>query len=143
MDRKQIIMNFSLPPGLDDLEVMVASVIENLPEELVEQCEDLEFRVEDFPEESLETELGIDDPYELLCLFRSGKEISPGVQKKTPDGEDVLLVYRRPLLDMWCENQEDLMSLLRTVIIEEIGKNFEFSEDDIEDMAERHYQGLL
>jgi hypothetical protein len=28
-------------------------------------------------------------------------------------------------------------------MIEEIGKNFNFSEDEIDDMSERHFQGLL
>ena len=44
---------------------------------------------------------------------------------------------------MWCETQEDLQSLIRQVMIEELGRHFEFSDEDIEDMTERHYQGML
>ncbi len=143
MDRKQIIMNFSAPPGSDDLEVMAASVIDNLPEEMDDFCEDITVVIEEFPDETLEAELDLEDPYELLAFYKSGKEISPGVEKKSVGDDDVLLVFRRPLLDMWCENQEDLMGLLRQVIIEELGKNFDFSDEEVEEMLERHYQGML
>ena len=143
MDRKQIIMNFSTPPGSDDLEVMAASVIENLPEEMDDFCEELEVVIEDFPDEALEDELELDDPYELLAVYRSGKEISPGVEKKSVGDDDRLIIFRRPLLDMWCENQDDLMGLLRQVIIEELGKTFDFSDEEVEDMLERHYQGMF
>jgi predicted Zn-dependent protease with MMP-like domain len=46
-------------------------------------------------------------------------------------------------LDMWCESGEDLAAVLRQVMIEEIGKGFDFSEDDIDEMNARHYQGAL
>ncbi|MBK7361802.1 MAG: metallopeptidase family protein [Micavibrio sp.] len=72
-----------------------------------------------------------------------GKEISPGVEKKTANDDDVLVIYRRPLLDMWCESCDDLLGLLRQVMIEELGRHFDFPDDEIEEMARRHYQGML
>lgn len=143
MDRKQIIMNFSVPPADDDLKVMARSIIEALPEELGEYIEDLEVLVEEFPDETIESEMELEDSYELLALYKSGKEISPGVEKKEQGEDDQLVLYRRPILDLWCESQDDLSGLLRQIIIEEIAKNFEFSDDDTEDMIERHYQGML
>jgi predicted Zn-dependent protease with MMP-like domain len=44
---------------------------------------------------------------------------------------------------MWCETGEDLNLLVRQALIEELAHNFEFSEDEIDDMARRHYQGML
>ncbi|MCB1721294.1 MAG: metallopeptidase family protein [Alphaproteobacteria bacterium] len=143
MSAKQIIMNFTVPPSIDDLNVMAASILESLPEELLEFCDSLAISLDEFPDETLEQELELEDTYELLALYRSGKEISPGVEKKTANDEDVLVLFRRPILDMWCEIGEDLGSLLRQVMIEELGKYFDFSEDEIEEMSERHYQGML
>lgn len=140
---KQIIMNFSVPPGSDDLEVMANSIFESLPEELLEFCDGLALIIEDFPDETTEQELDLEDPYELMALYKSGKEISPGVEKKTANDDDVMFLYRRPVLDMWCETGDDLGTLLRQVMIEELGKHFDFSDDEIEEMAERHYQGML
>ena len=143
MSAKQIIMNFSVPPSPDDLEVMAAAVMETLPEEMLEFAEGVAVCLEDFPDEATEQELELDDPYELLALYKSGREIAPGVEKKTANDDDVLLLYRRPLLDMWCESGDDLGALLRQVMIEELGRHFDFSDDEIAEMAERHYQGLL
>ena len=143
MDAKQIIMNYTAPPGLDDLEALANSILDSLPEELMDFCEGIAIQVEDFPDEATEQELDLDDPYDLLALYKSGKEISPGIEKKTANDDDVLIVYRRPVLDMWCETCEDITPLMRQIMIEELGRHFDFSDDEIEDMSERHYQGML
>ncbi|MFA5591818.1 MAG: metallopeptidase family protein [Micavibrio sp.] len=136
-------MNFSLPPSQDDIETMAKGIVESLPEEILEHCEDLAIMVEDFADDATQAEMDLDDPYDLVALFRSGKEISPGVERKVANDDDVLIFYRRPILDLWCETQDDLTSLLREVMIEELAVNFDFSEEEIEEMAARHYQGML
>lgn len=143
MSAKQIIMNFSTPPSSDDLEVMATSILETLPEEILEFCEGIELIIEELPDETLEQELDLTDAYDLLALYRNGKEISPGVEKKAANDDDALVVFRRSILDMWCETGDDLNALLRNIIIEELGKYFDFSDDEIEEMSERHYQGML
>lgn len=143
MDQNRIIMNFSAPPGADDIETMANDILENLPEEILEHCETLAIEVQEFADDATQAEMELDDPYELVALFRSGKEIAPGVQRKVANDDDVLILYRRPILDIWCETEEDLTNLIRTVMIEELGQNFEFSEDDIAEMSARHYQGML
>ena len=122
---------------------MAREVLDTVPEELVGFCEDMGIVVEEFPDSVVEQELELEDPYELLVLYRSGAEISPGVTKKSTDAEDTMIVYRRALLDLWCETGDDLAALLRQAIIEEIGQNFDFSEEEVEDMVGRHYQGML
>lgn len=136
-------MNFTTPPSAEDLLVIARAVIETLPDELAEDCEDLGVEIEEFPDEALEQELGLENPYDLLAMFRSGKEISPGVQKKIANDDDVLLLFRRPILDLWSETGEDLNALVREVMIEEIARAFEFSDQDIKNMLKSHYQGLL
>ncbi len=143
MDRKQIIMNFSYPPSIEDMEVIALEALENLPEELLEFCEDLGVLVEDFPDEATESELDLDDPYDLLAVYKSGKEISPGVEKLTAKEDDVLILYRRPILDLWCETGDDLNVTVRQVMIEEVGRHFEFSDHEIDEMIRRHYQALI
>ncbi len=143
MERQDIIMSFSLPPSPEDLEAIAKSVFDHLPEEILELCEDMAIRIDEVADETLETELDLEDPFELVCLFRSGNEISPGVIKKVANDEDVLVIFRRPLLDLWCETSEDLNLLMRQVMIEELGQNFDFSEDEISEMTRRHYQGMF
>lgn len=143
MDRQQIIMNHSTPPSTDDLLVIAQGALETLPDELAELCESLTVLVEDFADDTILDEMELEDPYELLALYRSGKQISPGVESKVANDDDAIILFRRALLDMWCETGEDLNILVRQAMIEELAHNFEFSEEDIDDMARRHYQGML
>ncbi|PJF38223.1 MAG: hypothetical protein CUN55_18105 [Phototrophicales bacterium] len=139
----QIIMNFSVPPSLDDLDVIASQQLELMPEELTDYVDNLAVQIEDIPDEATEVEMELDDPYELLALYKSGKQIAPGVEKKSANDDDVLILYRRPILDLWCETGDDLTSVVREVMIEEIAAQYDFSEDDIEEMTARHYQGML
>lgn len=141
--RQQIIVNFSAPPSADDLAVIARCAVETLPDELVECSRDLQLRIEEFPDTATEQELGLEDPYDLLALFHAGGEIAPGVQRKICNDDDVLVLYRRPILDMWCEGGEDLALMVRQIVIGELGEQFDFTEDEIEEMASRHFQGLL
>lgn len=143
MEQHRIIMNFSAPPSTEDVETIAGEILATLPEEILEYCENLAIQVEDFPDEATQAEMELEDPYELVALFRSGKEISRGVQRKVANDDDVLLLYRRPILDLWCETQEDLTNLIREIMIEELGNNFDFSEDEIEEMTARHHQGMF
>jgi len=143
MDQHQIIMNFSAPPSSDDIQNIASEQLDLMPDELSDHIDDLEITIEDMPDESTEAELELDDPYELVALYKSGKEITPGVEKKSAKDDDVLVLYRRPILDVWCESGEDLTSVIRDIMIEEIASNFDFSDDDIEAMTAQHYQGML
>ncbi len=143
MERERIIMNFSVAPSAEDIEVMAMGALESLPEQLTELCDGLAVKVEDFPDEVIQHDLELEGPYELLAYYKNGSQIAPGVTKKTANDDDVLLIFRRPLLDAWCESGEDIGILLRQVMIEEIATNFDFQENDIEDMIARHLQGML
>ncbi|MCB9989457.1 MAG: metallopeptidase family protein [Rhodospirillales bacterium] len=143
MDRQQIIMNFTVPPSIEDVEIITRTALENLPEELMEFCDGLALKVEDIADEITQTEQDIDDPFDLIALFCNGSQISPGVQSKVANDDDIIIIYRRPLLDLWCESGEDLNVLVRQALIDELGANFDFSEDEIEEMSRRHFQGML
>lgn len=143
VDRHQIIMQFTAAPTLDDLTSIATAHLETLPEELLEKCNDLTVQIDEFPDTATEQDMGTNDPYDLLALFRPSSQISPGVTKKVAQGDDVLVLYRRPILDMWCEGGEDLNHLVRQIMIGELGDCLEFSESEIDEMINRHYQGLL
>ena len=140
---QQIIMNFSVPPSPDDLVVMANEQLENLPDELLEFFEELTVQVEEIPDEATEADLELEDPYDLLALYKAGKELAPGVETKAANDDDVIILYRRSILDLWCETGENLNQIVRDAMIEEIGNHFDFSEDEIEEMSQRHYQGML
>lgn len=145
MSNQQIIMNYTLPPSYDDLQVLTRGILDNLPEEIQDKCgeDDIDIQIEDMVDETQEQELGLEDPFDLTVQFKSNKEIAPGVQRKTTSGNHVMVLYRRAILDAWCDLGDDLTTLLRQMIIEEMGRHFEISDDDIDEMIQRHHQGLL
>jgi predicted Zn-dependent protease with MMP-like domain len=44
---------------------------------------------------------------------------------------DTIFLYRRAILDYWCEGTDDLRAVVRHVLIHEIGHHFGFSDDDM------------
>jgi predicted Zn-dependent protease with MMP-like domain len=43
----------------------------------------------------------------------------------------MIFLYRRPILEYWCETDEDLADLIRHVLIHEIGHHFGLSDEDM------------
>ncbi|MCB1556775.1 MAG: metallopeptidase family protein [Alphaproteobacteria bacterium] len=143
MERQEIIMSFTVPPSAEDLAAIAREALEALPEELSSFCEDLTLAVEELADEALEDELDLDTPFDLPALYRKGSQIAPGVQSKVANDDDVLILFRRALLDLWCESGEDINILIRQVMIEELAGNFDFSDAEITEMTRRHFQGLF
>ena len=44
---------------------------------------------------------------------------------------DMVFLFRRPILDYWCETGEDLKHVIRHVLIHEIGHHFGLSDEDM------------
>ena len=125
------------PPSLEDLDAIAAAVFAEIPEELRRHAADVVIRIEDFPDEDTEREMGLESPFDLLGLYR-GSAMDIHAYGGVPGGVDMILLYRRPILDYWCETGEDLAGLVRHVLIHEIGHHFGLSDDDmsrIEDEA--------
>ena len=90
---------------------------------------------EDFPDEETEREMGLESPFDLLGLYR-GVDLARKSVSSTQQDVDMIFLYRRPLLDYWCETGEDLGHLVKHVVIHEIGHHFGFSDADMEAIEE-------
>ena len=140
---RSIIMNFQSPPSLEDMSTLAEACLETIPDELVEYCDDLEIVMEDFPSTEVETEMDLDDSFELLALYRNHSEKIPGVEDKNGQSQPVLILYRRPILDTWCETEDDLSGLMRHVIVYEVAQANGFSEAEAEALAAQHHPSQL
>ena len=80
-------------------------------------------------------EMGLESPFDLMGLYRG---VSLGDKSVThmPTDVDHIFLYRRPLLDYWCETGEDLTRLVRHLMVHEIGHHFGFSDEDMERLEE-------
>ena len=122
---------FTEPPSLSDIEEIAAQAFNTIPEELGRHVGDVVIHVEDFPDAETEQEMGLESPFDLLGLYRGVDLAHKSVGQVSSDIDHIFL-YRRPLLDFWCETGEDLTHVVRHVLIHEIGHHFGLSDDDME-----------
>mgnify|MGYP003668339276 CR=1 FL=1 len=123
---------FTTAPSLDDIEGIARAAFDTLPETFRSLVGGIVFRIDDFPDPDTEREMGLQSPFDLLGLY-SGVPVGEkdaGMQT----APDMIFLYRRPLLDYWCETEEDLTHLVRHVLIHEIGHHFGLSDEDMEQL---------
>jgi predicted Zn-dependent protease with MMP-like domain len=120
-----------LPPSLAEFEDIAERAFATVPAELRRHVGAVVIQVEDFPDEETETEMELETPFDLLGLYR-GVALTHKSVGDLGDDIDMIFLYRRPLLDYWCDSGEDLVQVVRHVLIHEIGHHFGFSDEDME-----------
>jgi predicted Zn-dependent protease with MMP-like domain len=124
------IMTEHLPPSLADLEELAQRALETIPLRLKRHLGPVVIRVEEFPDEETEEAMGLDSPFDILGLYRGVALPHKSISDPRPN-VDMVFLYRRPILDYWCETGEDLTRIVRHVLIHEIGHHFGFSDEDM------------
>ena len=124
------------PPSLAEIEALAARALAAVPAEFKAQLGPLVIRVAEFPDAETERAMHLDSPFDLLGLYRGVALPHKSVSDPLPQ-IDMIFLYRRPLLDYWCETGEDLFEIVRHVLIHEIGHHFGFSDDDMEEIEGR------
>jgi predicted Zn-dependent protease with MMP-like domain len=119
------------PPTLADIERLANAALQTVPRRLRRQLGPVVIRVEEFPDEEIEAEMELESPFDIMGLYRGVALPHKSVSDPRPS-IDMIFLYRRPILDYWCETGEELGHLVRHVLIHEIGHHFGFSDDDME-----------
>ncbi len=132
MDQRQ-----TFAPDAATIERLAEAAIARLPEGFRRHLDGVVLRIEEFGDEEVLKELGIEDPFQLSGLY-TGRPI--GEQSSMLSGElpAMIHLYRRPLLDEWAETGVSLEELVTHVIAHEVGHHFGFSDEEmhaIEDSA--------
>src|SRR5579862_7336086 len=117
----------STPPTLAEIELLAAEAFATIPDELRRHVANVPIRVEDFPDEETEQEMGLESPFDILGLYR-GVALPRQSILDVRTRPDMIFLYRRPILDYWCEEGLDLTAVIRHVLIHEIGHHFGFSD---------------
>jgi len=128
---------FSEPPSLADLEAIALEARDRLPEPFRAMVAHVPVLIEDFCEdEEILADLGIDSPWDLSGLYSGTAEPHKTTGHIAQDTDRIFL-FRRPLLDEWCDSGVDLAVLIRHVLIHEIGHHFGFSDADMHEIEDR------
>ncbi len=126
---------YTTAPNLAEMEAVAREAFAGIPSTLRRHVNDVIIRVDDFPDDETMEEMECESPFDLLGLYR-GVDLSRRSVLDTPQDVDMIYLYRRPILDYWCETGEDLTHLVRHVLIHEIGHHFGLSDDDMERIEE-------
>ena len=124
-------MKARLAPDIADMERIADAAFRRIPEALRRHVDGVMIRIDEFPDEETEREMGLESPFDLLGLYR-GVSIDRKSVSDTATDIDMIFLYRRPILDYWCETGEDLERVVRHVLIHEIGHHFGLSDADME-----------
>lgn len=124
---------FTTAPTLEELEIVAARAADTIPAQLRAHVRNVLIRVEDFPDEETERDMELESPFDLLGLYRGVAMTHASITEPRLE-PDLIFLYRRPILDYWCETGEDLDHLVRHVLIHEIGHHFGFSDADMEEL---------
>ncbi len=122
---------YTTPPDLDTIEQIARSAFETVPQRLRSRVDGVVFRVVEFPDEATCRAMELSSPFDILGLYH-GVPFGEKSVDYAPQDVDMIFLYRRPLLDYWCESGEDLEHLIRHVLIHEIGHHFGLSDRDME-----------
>jgi len=118
-------------PTAADIDALARAAFAQLPASFRRLCEGLVIQVVDFPDDETLDEMGVESEFDLLGLFRGrGLPNRPAVEE-TGAMPNMIWLYRRPLLDFWCEGEDTLGAVVAHVLIHEIGHHFGLSDADM------------
>jgi predicted Zn-dependent protease with MMP-like domain len=85
-------------PSLDDFAALARAAFAALPGKFRRLAEDVVLRIDDFPDDEVLEELGLEDPFELTGLYQGVDLARRSVLDPSPAPARVFL-YRRAILD--------------------------------------------
>jgi predicted Zn-dependent protease with MMP-like domain len=126
-----------IAPSLEDMAALAQAVFDALPPPIRAAAGKVEFRIDDFADEEVLSELGIEDPFELSGLYHGVDRLRASVLDPIPHISRVFL-FRRPIIDEWAERGDvTLGEIIAHVLIHEIGHHMGLSDNDIAAIEER------
>ena len=119
-------------PTLEDMEALADAAFARLPPTFRRLCEGLVIQVVDFPDDDTLDEMEAESEFDLLGLFRGQGLAHRGALDETGQLPNMIWLYRRPLLDYWCDGDDTLEAVVTHVLVHEIGHHFGLSDADME-----------
>ena len=124
-------------PSLSDIEALAAEAFADLPEQFRALCGEIVIRIDEWADDETLNALNIRDPLDLMGLFR-GTAVT--LDPMTGQEANAIHLYRRAILDYWCEREETLGAVVSHVLVHEIGHHFGLSDGDMDAIERRGHE---
>jgi len=125
-----------LPASADEIETLARTALARLPAQFREHLGDVVLLVEEFADDALLAEMGIEDPFDLTGVYEGVPlhEKSIGDSGRLPDR---IRLFRQPILDEWiARGDETLEHLVAHVLVHEVGHHFGLSDEAMHALEE-------
>ncbi|GLR47922.1 metallopeptidase family protein [Sphingomonas astaxanthinifaciens] len=126
---------FGPAPSFEEIEAIARQSLDRLPEPFAATAREIVLRIEEFAEEEILAEMGIEDPYDLTGLY-VGRPLTERSVDESGRFPDQVFLYRAPILLEWMEGEDSLEHLVAHVLIHEIGHHFGLSDEDMHALEE-------
>jgi predicted Zn-dependent protease with MMP-like domain len=122
-------MTDPIAPSLDDFERIASEAWAALPDSFRALAGDVVFRIQDFADEDMLAELGIEDSFELTGVY-TGPDLFERSIEDASRMAPMVILYRRAILNEWVERGDvGLAALIAHVLVHEIGHHFGLSDE--------------
>ncbi len=117
-------------PSLAAFEVLADDVFRRLPRRFRDLCADLVIQIDDFPSREVLRKMRARGPFDLLGLFH-GVSLPFRSESAPVQMPNMIWLYRRPIIDYWAAHDETLGTIVKHVLVHEIGHHFGLSDADM------------
>lgn len=119
------------PPSIDDLAAIAERAFARLPARFRRAVAAVPVLIEEFPDDDVQAEMAVETPFDILGLYQ-GVDLASKSVFDAPGDIDRIFLYRRPILDYWCETGEALSHVVAHVLVHEIGHHLGLSDADMD-----------
>ncbi|HEX8300681.1 metallopeptidase family protein [Sphingomonas sp.] len=117
-------------PDAATIEALARDALARIPEPFAGHLADVVLIVEEFADDETLDAMGIEDPFDLTGLYH-GRPIGEKSAFESGALPDRIHLYRRPLLEEWCQTGVSLDALITHVVVHEVGHHFGLSDADM------------
>lgn len=128
--RQPMTRRFDHPPTADEIGAIARAALDALPSPFAGHLRHVVLQVDEYADEPLLAELGIDHPLDLTGVYE-GIPIGDRSAETSGTLPDRIRLFRQPILAEWAEEGEPFEHLVRHILIHEAGHHFGLSDEDM------------
>ena len=121
---------FDNPPSAEEIEAIAREAMQRLPEPFAAHLAEVVLQVDEYADEALLAELGIEHPLDLSGVYE-GIPIGQRSVETSGTLPDRIRLFRQAILAEWAEDGEPFEHLVRHILIHEVGHHFGLSDADM------------
>ena len=127
---------FDHPPTAEEIEAIAREALRKLPEPFASYLPHVVLQVDEYAEDEMLSELGIEHPLDLTGVYE-GIPISQRSVDTSGTLPDRVRLFRQAILAEWCEEGEPLEHLVRHILVHEVGHHFGLSDEDMHTLEDQ------